>query len=461
MKEDRPKAKKNSSGIQEESLEIITKDACGIDIGSKEHWVAVPKDRDEQPIRKFGCFTADLHAMAHWLKKCNIKTIAMESTGIYWIPVFQILEEHGFGVKLVNAAHVKNVPGRKTDILDCQWLQQLHSYGLLSGSFRPEDQMCVLRSYWRHRENLVCCAAAHIQHMQKALDQMNIHIHKVISDITGVTGICIIKAILSGERDLVKLANMKDSRIKSDVDTIVKSLQGDYRQEHLFALQQSLELYEFYQQQIEKCDKEIESFLKKMDSRIDLSAKPIPPPTKGKKKFEKNTPKFDLRTHLYRITGVDFTQIAGLNTMTIQTIISEIGLDPSAFPSEKHFASWLGLCPNHRITGGNIKSRKTRKVVNRATNAFRMAAQSLANSKSSLGGFYRRIRSRLGSVKANVATAHKLARIFYRFWKNGGIYQDPGHNYYEEKYKERLLNNLKKKFHQLGFEVSLTPISTT
>ena len=429
MKHSKKKKKKQSK----ESFQQITKHAAGIDIGSKEHWVAVPKDSAEKNVQKFGCFTADLYAMANWLKECKIKTIAMESTGVYWIPVFQILEKSGFEVKLVNAAHVKNVPGRKTDILDCQWIQQLHSYGLLSGSFRPEDKICVLRSFWRHRDNLRRYASAHILHMQKALEQMNVQIHKVISDITGETGMKIINAIIAGERNPVKLAKMKNYRIKKSVNIIAKSLQGDYREEHVFALEQSLQLYEFYQKQMRIVDQKIDSHLKKFDLKVDLKKNPVPPSTKTNKKPEKNAPKFDLRSHLYAITGVDFTQIDGLNTITVLTILSEVGLDPSAFPSEKHFSSWLGLCPNHRITGGKLISSKTRKVVNRATNAFRLAAQALANSKSALGGYYRRMRSRLGPTKANIATAHKLARTFYRLWKNGGEYHDQGQDYYEKK----------------------------
>ncbi len=453
------KTKKNKQNKQK-SFELITKDAAGIDIGSKEHWVAIPKDRDERNVRQFGCFTADLHAMAHWLKECRIKTVAMESTGVYWIPIFQILEKHGFEVKLVNSAHVKNVPGRKTDILDCQWIQQLHSYGLLSSSFRPEDQICVLRSLWRHRDNLVRYASAHVLHMQKALEQMNVQIHKVISDITGETGMKIIKAIIAGERNCVKLAKMKNYRIKKSVNTIAKSLEGDYREEHVFALEQSLEIYEFYRKQMQSVDKKIESHLDRFDFKVDLKQNPVPPSTKSNKKPEKNAPKFDLRSHLYCITGVDFTQIDGLNTVTVLTILSEVGLDYSAFPSEKHFTSWLGLCPNHRITGGKIISRKTRKVVNRATNAFRLAAQALSNSKSALGGYYRRMRSRLGPTKANVATAHKLARLFYRLWKNGDNYHDQGQDYYEKKYKERIVKNLKNKFQQLGYEITVTPVAT-
>ncbi len=275
-------ASRKKSGFS--SFPIINKDAAGIDIGSEEHWVAVPEDRDEEPVRSFGCFTADLHAMAQWLKTCGITTVAMESTGVYWIPAHQILEQYGFEVFLVNARHVKNVPGRKSDVDDCQWVQRLHTYGLLSGSFRPSDQMCVLRSYWRHRENLIRYAAAHIQHMQKALTQMNIQLHKVLADINSVTGMRIIRAIIAGERDREKLALMRAPGVKSTPEEIAKALEGDYREEHLFALKQAVELYDFYHRQIEACDREIERYLHTFDSKVDLIKNPLPrPKRKGKK----------------------------------------------------------------------------------------------------------------------------------------------------------------------------------
>lgn len=452
MKQRRKKQKKRPK-----SFSIINPDAAGIDIGSAEHWVAVPADRDQHPVRKFKCFTADLHNMADWLNECGIKTIVMESTGVYWIPAFQILESRGFEVKLVNAKHVKNVPGRKTDVLDCQWLQRLHCFGLLSGSFRPENSICVLRSYWRHRDNLIRYAGSHIQHMQKALTEMNIQLHKVISDIAGLTGMRIIRAILEGERDTVKLASMKHGRIRSSSNEIAKSLEGDYRSEHLLALKQAVELYDFYQKQISACDQQIEDYLIQFDSKLDLDAHPIPPTKRKHRKPQGNEPYFDLRTHLYRITGVDFTQIDGLNALSVQNIISEVGLDPGAFPTVKHFTSWLGLCPNNRITGGNIKSSNTRKVVNRAATAFRIAAQALSTSLSALGAYYRRMRSRLGAPKAVTATAHKLARIFYHLWKTGDQYKDIGIDYYEQKYKERILKNMKRKAKKLGYVIALVP----
>ena len=438
------------------SFPIINNNAAGIDIGSEEHWVAVPEGRDENPVRPFGCFTSDLHAMARWLKACGVTTVAMESTGVYWIPPFQILEEHGFEVKLVNARHVKNVPGRKSDVSDCQWLQRLHTYGLLSGSFRPDDQICVLRSYWRHRANLVRYASDHIQHMQKALTQMNLQLHKVLSNVTGVTGMNIIRAIIAGERDPQKLALMREPGVKNTSEVIAKALEGDYRAEHLFALKQAVELYDFYHQQIEACDKEIERYLQTFESKVDLAQSPL---LKQKKRKEARYQSFtDLRTELYRMSGIDFTQIPGLDVVSVQTILSEIGLDPGKFPTEKRFVSWLGLCPNNRITGGQVKSSKTRKTVNRAANAFRMAAQALASSNTGLGGFYRRIRARLGSPKAITATAHKLARIFYRMWTTRQSYVDLGSDYYENRYKERVLRNITKRARELGYDAILQPI---
>jgi transposase len=390
-------------------------------------------------------------ALADWLLECRVDTVAMEATGVYWIPLFQVLEAKGLKVNLVNAHHVKTVPGRKSDVLDCQWLQKLHTFGLLSGSFRPDDQVCVLRSYIRQRDTLIKEAATHVQRMQKALIQMNIQLHKVVSDITGLTGMAIIRAMVAGERNPQKLAALKDRRIHSSADEIAKALTGDYRAEHLFVLQQELALYEIYQQQIAECDRQIEQCLTNFEPQTQEP--PPPRPGKRRKKPPGNEPNFDLHGHLYRMTGVDFTVIDGLNVLTVQTIISEVGLDPTRFPTVKHFTSWLGLCPGSRITGGKVKSSQTRQVVNRAANAFRIAAQALSRSNSALGAFYRRLRGRLGAPKAITATAHKLARMFYRLWTTRQAYCDPGADYYEQQYRERMVNNLKKKAQSLGFEL--------
>ena len=453
----------NKSSSQEKKLERsgathldqINENAAGIDLGSAEHWVCVPPDKDEKNVRRFGCFTPDLIAMADWLTQCGVTTVAMEATGVYWIPVFQILEARGFEVKLVNAHHFKTVPGRKTDVKDCQWLQQLHTYGLLSGSFRPEDQVCVLRSYIRQRECLIKSAGIHVQRMQKALIQMNLHLHKVISDVTGLTGMVIIRSIVAGERDPQVLSKLKDPRIKSSTAEIAKALTGDYRNEHIFVLKQELSLYEVYQQEITSIDTEIEKCL----ASFEIKVKDEPPPSKRKRRKKPigNNPNFDLRQYLYQITGVDFTLIDGLDVLAVQTILSEVGLDHERFPTVKHFCSWLGLCPGQKITGGKVKSSQTRRVVNRAANAFRMAAFSLTQSRSAMGAFYRRLRSRLGAPKAITATAHKLARLFYQMWATTGQYLDPGMDYYEQKYQEQVLKNLRNKANALGLE--LVPIS--
>jgi len=431
----------------------IHPNAAGIDIGAERHWVSVPAGRDTECVRSFGCFTPDLYALSAWLKQCEIETVAMEATGVYWIPLFQILETQGFEVSLVNAHHVKTVPGRKSDVLDCQWLQQLHSYGLLASSFRPEDQVCVLRSYLRHRDTLIKSASTHILRMQKALIEMNLQLHQVISDITGTTGMRILRAIVAGERNPQVLAAMKDRRIKAAPEAIAAALTGDYRDEHLFILKQELHLYEIYQQQIAACDGEIEQLLNTFTTKVDPETNPPPKPKRSGKKQPGNAPDFDLRTHLYRITGVDLTQIAGLGTLSVLVILSEVGLDPTRFRTVKHFASWLGLAPGSRITGGKVKSAKTRPVVNRAANAFRMAAQTLTRSQSALGAFYRRMKAKLGAPKAITAAAHKLARIFYHLWSRSEPYSDPGVESYQRHYQERTLKQLQRKAQAFGFDL--------
>jgi transposase len=434
-------------------VQVINPNAAGIDVGSEVHYVAVPPDRDPEPVRSFNCFTADLNSLADWLTQCGIETVAMESTGVYWIPLFQILESRGFEVFLVNARHVKNVPGRKSDVTDCQWLQKLHSYGLLRGSFRPEDRICVLRSYIRHRDNLIKSAAAHLNRIQKVLEQMNIQLHKVIADITGVTGMRILTAILDGERDPLVLAQLKDYRVKRSTETIAKSLEGDWREEHLFALRQEFELYEIYRHKINECDQKTLAYLTTLEGTRESGEKTLPLYKQGRKKAYGNEPVVDLRTPLYRISGVDLTALAGFDVLTVLTVISEVGLDPLKWSTEKHFSSWLGLCPNNKITGGRVYSTKSRKVVNRAANAFRMAAQAAGKSHTALGAYYRRMKSRLGPAKACTATARKLACIFYRMLKYGKQSVDPGMDYYEQKYRHRVLNNLKRRARLLGYEL--------
>jgi transposase len=386
----------------------------------------------------------------------GIQTVAMESTGVYWIPVYEILEARGLAVLLVDARHVKNVPGRKTDVLDCQWIQQLHTYGLLRGAFRPPEEMVALRSYLRQREGLIASASDCIRHMQKALRQMNLLLENVVSDITGVTGLAIIRAILAGERDSKQLAKLRDKRCRSDERTIAGSLEGHYREEHLFALQQAVECYDFYQQQIKACEGGIERHMREIEGDND-NDQDVPPASKPKG-HNKNGFDFDVRSQLYRLAGVDLTEINGMSESNVLTIVSETGLDMNAWPSEKHFASWLGLSPGNKITGGKQLSGKTRPSPNRAAAAFRLAAYSLANSKTALGAFYRRLRNRLGAPKAITATAHKLARLFYRLLKNRTPFIDPGQDYYEQQYQERATRNLKKRAAALGYK--LIPEST-
>ena len=421
--------------------------AAGIDVGSKSHFVAVPEGVDPEPVREFSTFTDDLERLADWLISCGVTTVAMESTGIYWIPVFEILESRGVEVKLVNARHVKNVPGRKSDVIDCQWLQQLHTYGLLRGAFRPADQVVALRAYVRQRATLVKVSGAHIQHMQKAMSQMNLQLHNVVSDITGVTGMRIIKAIVAGERDPNKLAGFRDKRCKNDMQTIARSLHGNYRPEHLFSLQQAVELYEFYLSKIDECDHQILQQLRLFDGKDSADA----PDDNGK-------PPASVAEALVRMSGVDLTTIDGVEANSALKIIAEVGIDMSRWKSDKHFASWMALSPGAKISGGKVLSSATKKIANRAAQAFRMAAYGLARSKSALGAYFRRQKARLGAPKAITATAHKLARLVYAMLKNGTSYVDVGQGYYEERYQARVIQNLKRKAKQFGFE--LTPSGT-
>lgn len=432
------------------ALDQIHNNAAGIDIGATEIYVAVPPDRDKESVQSFPSFTADLRRLAKWLKECRIDTVAMESTGVYWIPLYEILEEEGFEVFLVNARHLKNVSGRKTDVLDCQWIQQLHTYGLLTPSFRPPEQMVALRSLVRHREMLVEYRSAHIQHMQKALTIMNLRLTSVISDITGVTGMKIIRSILAGEEDAHRLAALREPGCKKSEAEIAKSLEGHYKREHLFALKQAVELYDFYDHELQACDMELESMYQNFDPPDHPGT---PPSADRKRKRRKNQPYFDLSPALYRLTGVDLTRIDGLDELTVQKVISEIGTDMSKWPTVKHFTSWLRLCPNNKITGGKVFQTGVQPTKNRASTALRVAAASLTNSNSALGAFYRRMRSRLGSPAAITATAHKLARIIYFTLKNQISYADPGVDYYEKRFHELAVKKLNRRAAMMGFQL--------
>ena len=439
-------------------LEHLNINAAGIDIGARSHFVAVPEGRDESNVREFQTFTEDLNAMVTWLKKCGIETVAMESTGVYWIPVYELLEEHGFEVLLVNAHHVKNVSGRKSDVLDCQWIQQLHTYGLLSGAFRPSKEICEFRGYMRQRECLVRSASSHIQHMQKALDQMNLRLHNAISDITGKTGKLIINAIISGERDRKVLAQYRDGRCKNPIEIIEKSLEGSYKAEHLFALKQAMDLFEYYQQKIAECDVVIENLLE--DWTQDLNK---PEVELSKKRKTKSSPKFDAQTYLYQLCGVNLMAVHGIDAGAALKIISEIGLDMSKWKTEKHFGSWLGVSPGTKVSGGKILSRKSKSTANRVAVILRLCANSLYNSQTALGSYLRRMKGRIGAPKAITATAYKLAKILYLMLKNRIEYEDVGQEYYEERYQDRLLRNLKRKASSIGYVLidasELTPLT--
>jgi transposase len=429
-------------------LRHININAAGIDIGANSHFVSVPEDRDEKPVREFKSFTADLYELAGWLRQCGIETVAMESTGVYWIPLYEILEEAGFEVFLVDARYAKNVSGRKSDVLDCQWTRELHTYGLLSAAFRPAKEICELRAYVRQRSNLVRFASSHIQHMQKALDLMNLRLHNVISDITGTTGQKIIRAILNGERDPKILSSYRDGRCKQPIEIIEKSLVGNYKKEHLFSLKQAVELYDFYQCKIADCDAAIELLLSQWTPTLSEESRALP-----KRRKTKSSPKFEISHYLYEQCGVDLTAVDGIDALSALKIISEIGTDMSRWKSEKSFGSWMGLAPGTKISGGKVLKRSTKSTANRVAATLRICAGTLYNSQSALGAFLRRMKAKLGAPKAITATAYKLAKLIYHMLNQKIPYYDIGQDYYEQRYKERLLKNLKRKAALLGHEL--------
>ena len=466
-----------------ENLQQLNLHAAGIDIGSRQHVVAVPSgaDPDDRPVtvRTFGTFTADLQALAKWLQRCGITTVAMESTGVYWIAAEQLLAEQGFDVKLVQPAQLKNAPGRKTDVQDCQWIQQLHTYGLLVGSFIPPEAICVLRSYSRQRERLVRQAAEHIQHMQKALTEMNVQLHHVLDDITGATGLRILDAILGGERDPQRLAELRHHNCKRDVTTIALALQGNWREDHLFALRQALDLFRYFHEKLREVDERLEAHLRTFMDRSE--GRELPPPrTKQKRsrstasaeqppsaattrvrarKKRNSELSFELRPLLFRMTGVDLTSIDGIGEAVALNLLSEIGTDMSAWRTDKHFCSWLALCPgNHKRGGQQRRSRsRTRPSANRAAYWFRLAAQSLWGADCALGAYYRRMKALHGAPKAIVATAHKLARLVYRLLKEGRAYEDRGAAWYEAQFREQKIKGLRRQAEALGLQLVSVP----
>jgi transposase len=448
------KVKKKASSKANVQLPTLHPHAAGIDIGATAIQVAVPCDADPKPVRTFTAFTDDLHALRDWLRKCGVKTVAMESTSVYWIPLFQILEAAGLEVCLVNARHCKNLPGRKTDISDCQWLQYLHSVGLLRASFRPPEQICAVRSLLRHRATLGRYAGSHVQHLQKALAQMNLQIHNVISDITGLTGLALLDALLAGERDPQKLAALKDHRIKASRDTLARSLHGDWRAEHLFVIRQALDTWRHYQKLIGQCDEQIQQQLAQFDSKVDPNQHPLAENRRGHKKPQRNEPKFDARTELYRLCGVDLTQVPSIQVSTALVLYTELGPDfVTRFPTAKCFSSWLGVCPDNRITGGKIISVKTRDVKSRSAMALRLAAQSLWHSKDYLGECFRRWKARLGTPKAITAMAHKLARILWHMMKYRAPYDSSVWDQAEAKLKQKKIKRLQQNAAALGFQL--------
>jgi transposase len=441
--------------VSSAALNLINPDAAGIDVHSDMHMVCVPADRDANPVRRFGANTADLHEIVAWLKACRVRTVALESTGVYWIPLFELLESEGFEVNLVEPGQLSRCGARpKTDVLDAQWIQRLHSYGLLRGSFRPPDSVLALRAYWRQRQMQVRYAASHVQHMQKAMEQMNVKLAEVVTDITGLTGMSIIEAILNGERDPIKLAKLRDERCHRSEDEIALALQGTWRPEHLFELRQARALYQFHHQQITECDQQVEAELTKFPNRAGEKTRTVKPRKRGRKS---NDVRFEATGPLFQALGVDLTLIEGIDVGTALVILAEIGVDVSRFPTEKHFASWLRLCPPQDESNKTKRRRGHRKGTNRVTIALRMAARSAGKTMTPLGLFYRRIRSRIGGLGAVKATAHKLACLVYRMLKYGQDYVTQSMEEYEARMKAKMLDTLKRKAASMGFELSPLP----
>jgi transposase len=432
--------------------------AAAVDIGATLHVAAVSPQCDPEPVRTFGTFTGDLHRLADWFEQCGVKTVAIESTGVYWIALYEILDQRGFEVVVVNAREAKQVPGRKSDVSDAQWLQRLHEYGLVRASFRPKGEIATLRNYLRQRERLLEDAAAHIQRMQKALTEMNVQLHHVVTDVTGVTGLRIIRAIVAGARDPDTLAAYRNPCCKASAATIRAALVGNYREEHVFALSQALELYEVYQAKVAACDARIEAVLERLKAASPPATAPLPPPRSTQR--QANGPAFPAREALHAILGVDLTQIHGLGPYLALKLVGECGTDLTAWPSAKHFTSWLSLAPHNKITGGKVLSSRTQRSANRAGALLRLAAASVGRTQTALGAFYRRLAARVGKVKAVTATARKIAILFYKMLRYGMDYADPGASSYEERYRQRVLSNLRRRAKSLGYvlqEANITP----
>lgn len=442
----------NKSKRKITGLPIIHPQAAGIDIGSRFHVVAIPRDMATESVRTFHAFTDDLHAMADWLIQCGVTTVAMESTGVYWIPAYEVLEERGLEVILANARDARGVPGRKTDVNDAQWLQKLHSCGLLKASFRPDRDIAALRSVMRLRERHLDYSAAHIQHMQKSLTFMNLQLHHVVADTTGVTGMRIIRAIVAGERDPDVLTTMRDVRCKQPEATLRAALVGNYQPEHVFALEQALKLYDFYQERVHECDVMIEHLLSALNRSTEVPSTPLPKPRHRTR--QPNALNFDVRASLYQLVGTDLTQIHGIGPHLALRLIAECGTDLSRWPSAKHFTSWLTLSPGSKISGGKILSSHTRKTKNRVTAHLRLAATTVGRTNTALGAFYRRLAVRIGKAKAVTATARKIAILFYNAMRFGTQYKDPGSDHYEARYRARVIKNLHRQAAAFGYSLT-------
>lgn len=439
------------------ALDRLHPHAAGIDCGAAEHYVAVPPDRDATPVRAFATFTGELQRLADWLTACRITHVAMEATGVYWIPIYELLEARGFLVSLVNARHVKHVPGRKSDVSDCEWLRDLHILGLLRGSFRPAAAIVALRAYLRHRATLIESAAALVQRMQKALVQMNVQLPLVVSDITGVTGLRILRDIIAGRRDPVQLAQHRDYRCRASEADIIAALTGRYQPEHVFVLQQNLELFDRYQQQLAACDAAIETQLTTLSAAVPAPPTALPP-ARRRHQPHKNDPRFDIRTPLHQLTHVDLSQIDGIGPGNALRLIAEIGTDMSRWPTEKHFTSWLTLAPQNKISGGRLLSSRTQPSANRAAAILRLGVMNIGRTSSALGAFYRRLAFRVGKAKAITATARKLAILVYRTLKDHLVYVDPGADAYNAQDRTRVVRRLRQRAEHLGF--ALVALST-
>jgi len=429
--------------------EVVFPNAAGIDVGASSHWVAVPRHASEEPVREFGAMTDDLNALADWLIACGVDTVALESTGVYWIPVYEVLERRGLVVWLVDARQMKYVPGRKSDVQDCQWLQKLMSLGLLRAAWRPGDDVCVVRAVVRQREVLLTEQGSWVQRMQKALVQMNIQLAEVLTDVMGMTGQAIIRDIVAGQRDPAALARHRNGRVKASAAEVRRALTGNWREEHVFVLTQALAMYDSLAQRVSECDAKLEALLTPL-GRHDVKL------TGPAKRAGKNTPGFDLRSALARWAGVDLTRINGLAVTSVLTILSEVGPDLSRFTNVKHFCSWLGLCPGTKISGGKVLSARTRRSTNRVRQALKLAAMSLSRNGSALGAFYRRMCARMDKPRANTAVAHKLARMVYFMITRGEDYVDQGQKHYEEQQRHRSIAALRRRAADLGFAITPT-----